>query len=219
MTGISNIRELLTRNIRQSGIVVAFIAIVAFFYFLTNGTLLDPGNMTNIVLQYAHILVLAIGMVIVIIGGHIDLSVGSVAAFAGGVSAVLVIKDGMPWWVGVLAAIGVGILAGAWQGFWVAFVGIPAFITTLAGLLLFRGLTYLVLDSISLSPFPDTYSKISNGFQNGILGGQGFDLFTVVIFAIAVAGYVVSQIRARRSSIFYKQVVAATPLFILKLVA
>lgn len=219
MTGISNIRELLTRNIRQSGIVVAFVAIVAFFYFLTDGTLLDPGNMTNIVLQYAHILVLAIGMVIVIIGGHIDLSVGSVAAFAGGVSAVLVIKNGQPWWVGVLAAIGVGLLAGAWQGFWVAFVGIPAFITTLAGMLLFRGLTFMVLNSISLSPFPAEYSKISNGFQNGLLGGDGFDVFTVVIFAVAVVGYVVSQIRARASAIAYKQVVAVVPLFIAKLVA
>src|SRR5690554_3858381 len=217
MTGISNIRELLTRNIRQSGIVVAFIAIVVFFTILTDGTLLDPGNMTNIVLQYAHILVLAIGMVIVIIGGHIDLSVGSVAAFAGGVSAVLVIKQGMPWWVGVLAAIGVGTLAGAWQGFWVAFVGIPAFITTLAGMLLFRGLTFMVLDSISLSPFPAEYAKIANGFQNGLLGGQGFDLFTIVIFAVAVAGYTVSQVRARTSAIAYKQVVAATPLFIVKL--
>ena len=219
MTGISNIRELLTRNLRQSGIVVAFIAIVAFFTILTDGILLDPGNMTNIVLQYAHILVLAIGMVIVIIGGHIDLSVGSVAAFAGGVSAVLVIKQGMPWWVGVLAAISMGVLAGAWQGFWVAFVGIPAFITTLAGMLLFRGLTFLVLDSISLSPFPAEYSKIANGFQNGILGGQGFDLFTVVIFGVAVAGYVVSQFRARKSAISYKQTVAVMPLFILKLVA
>lgn len=219
MTGISNIRELLTRNLRQSGIVVAFVAIIALFTVLTDGTLLDPGNLTNIVLQYAHILVLAIGMVIVIIGGHIDLSVGSIAALAGGVAAVLLIKEGMPWYVGVLAAIGVGILAGAWQGFWVAFVGIPAFITTLAGMLLFRGLTFRVLENISLSPFPTEYGKIANGFQNGLFGGDGYDVFTIVIFAIAVAGYVVGQFRARRAAIAYKQEVAATPLFILKLVA
>ncbi|MDN4480306.1 multiple monosaccharide ABC transporter permease [Demequina muriae] len=219
MTGISNIRELLTRNLRQSGIVVAFVAIIALFTALTDGKLLDPGNLTNIVLQYAHILVLAIGMVIVIIGGHIDLSVGSIAALAGGVAAVLLIKEGQPWYVGVLAAIGVGILAGAWQGFWVAFVGIPAFITTLAGMLLFRGLTFRVLENVSLSPFPTEYGKISNGFQNGLFGGPGYDVFTLVIFAIAVAGYVVGQFRARRAAIAYKQDVAATPLFILKLVA
>ena len=115
---------------------------------------LSPGNITNIVLQYSYILVLAIGMVIVIIGGHIDLSVGSVVALTGAVSAVLVIQQGYPWWVGILAALVVGVAVGAWQGFWVAYVGIPAFIVTLAGMLLFRGLTLQVLDNISLSPFP-----------------------------------------------------------------
>lgn len=219
MTGIANVRELLTRNLRQSGIFVAFVAIVGLFTFLTNGTLLSPQNLTNIVLQYSHILVLAIGMVIVIIGGHIDLSVGSVAALAGAVSAVLVIRGGAPWWMGVLAAIGVGLAAGAWQGFWVAVVGIPAFITTLAGMLLFRGMTFLVLGNISLSPFPAQYQQIATGFQNGLLGGQGYDLFTIVVFAVAVAGYVISQIRARQAAIAYKQTVAATPLFILRLVA
>ncbi len=219
MTGISNLRELMVRNIRQSGIVMAFIAITVLFAFLTGGTLLHPGNLTNIVLQYSYILVLAIGMVIVIIGGHIDLSVGSVAALAGSVAVVMMIRQGQPWWVGVLAAIGVGLLAGAWQGFWVAFVGIPAFITTLAGMLLFRGLTYQVLSNVSLSPVPRDYAQIATGFQNGLLGGDGYDLLTLVIFAFAVAGYVLSQIRSRRGAIAYKQTVAATPLFIAKLVA
>jgi len=219
MTGIANVRELLTRNLRQSGIFIAFVAIVALFTILTDGTLLSPTNLTNIVLQYSYILVLAIGMVIVIIGGHIDLSVGSVAALAGAVSAVVVIKGGAPWWVGVLAGIGVGLAAGAWQGFWVAFVGIPAFITTLAGMLLFRGLTFRTLDNISLSPFPSEYAQIATGFQNGLLGGPGYDVFTLVVFAVAVAGYVISQIRARRAAIAYKQTVGATPLFIVKLVA
>src|SRR5215203_428055 len=153
-TGTSDLRALLTRNLRTSGIYIAFVAIVALFAFLTDGVSLSPGNITNIVLQYSYILVLAIGMVLVIIAGHIDLSVGSVVALTGAVSAVLVIKNGAPWWVGMLAAIGVGLAVGAWQGFWVAYVGIPAFIVTLAGMLLFRGLTLQVLDNISLSPFP-----------------------------------------------------------------
>src|SRR5690606_23929531 len=96
---------------------------------------------------------------------------------------------------------------------------IPAFITTLAGMLLFRGLTWRVLESISLSPFPPEYAKIANGFQNGLLGGQGYDLFTVVVFGIAVAGYVFSQFRSRQGAIAYNQAVAATPLFIAKLIA
>ncbi len=219
MTGTANIRELVTRNIRTSGIYIAFVLIVAFFAILTNGTLLSATNVTNIVLQYSYILILAIGMVIVIIAGHIDLSVGSVVALTGAVSAVLVIKQGVPWWGGVIAALIVGLLVGAWQGFWVAFVGIPAFITTLAGMLLFRGLTLLVLGNISLSPFPPVYTKIAAGFQNGLLGGQGFDVFTVVIFAIAVAGYAFSAIRGRRNRIAYNQTVEAAPLFVLRLVA
>ncbi|HLS62034.1 MAG TPA: multiple monosaccharide ABC transporter permease [Ruania sp.] len=217
MTGIANVWELATRNMRQSGIAVAFVAIVALFSVL-NSNFLSPGNITNIVLQYSYILILAIGMVLVIIGGHIDLSVGSLVALTGAVAAVVVIKGGQPWWVGVLAAIGVGLLAGAWQGFWVAYVGIPAFIVTLAGMLLFRGLTWVVLDSISLSPFGGTYYQIANGFQNGLLGGMGFDVFTLVIFAIAVVGYAVTQWRSRLAKLRYQQVVEALPLFVVKIV-
>jgi len=220
MTGIANIGQLLTRNLRQSGIYIAFVAIVGLFTALTNGLLLSPNNLTNLVLQYSYILILAIGMVIVIIAGHIDLSVGSLVAFTGAVSAVLVIKEGWPWWGGVLAAIVVGVLVGCWQGFWVAYVGIPAFITTLAGMLLFRGLTFLTLDSISLSPFGTPYTLIASGFQTGFFGkAGGADIFTLIIFAIAVAGLVVSQFRTRAGRVRYQQTVEAFPLFILKLVA
>ncbi|MGC4175895.1 multiple monosaccharide ABC transporter permease [Demequina sp.] len=219
MTGIANVKELFTRNLRQSGIFIAFVAIVLLFTILTDGKLLGPENLNNIVLQYSYILVLAIGMVIVIIGGHIDLSVGSVAALAGAVSAVVVIKDQHPWWLGVIAGLAVGLLVGAWQGFWVAFVGIPAFIVTLAGMLIFRGATWQVLKNTSLSNFPEQYQSLANGHINGWLGGDGYDVFTLVVFALGVAGYVFSQFRARRKAIQYKQVVAALPLFIIKLVA
>ena len=111
-TGTSDLRSLLTRNLRTSGIYIAFVAIVALFAILTDGVSLSPSNITNIVLQYSYILVLAIGMVIVIIAGHIDLSVGSVVALTGAVSAVLVIQQGCPWWVGILAALAVGL---AWS--------------------------------------------------------------------------------------------------------
>ncbi|MBO1753427.1 sugar ABC transporter permease [Actinotalea sp. BY-33] len=217
MTGIADVRELVTRNLRQSGIFIAFIAIVVLFSLL-NPNFLSPGNLTNIVLQYSYILILAIGMVIVIIAGHIDLSVGSLVALTGAVSATVVIANGNPWWMGVLAAMVVGLLAGAWQGFWVAFVGIPAFIVTLAGMLVFRGLTYEVLDNISLSPFGGSYYLIANGFQNGLFGGPGYDVFTLVVFAIAVVGYAISQFRARQAKIAYQQAVEAFPLFILKIV-
>lgn len=219
MTGTAGVKDLLTRNLRTSGIYIAFIAIVALFAILTEGTSLSPGNVTNIVLQYSYILILAIGMVMVIIAGHIDLSVGSVVAFTGAVSAVLVIKNGLPWWVGVIAALVCGVLIGAWQGFWVAFVGIPAFITTLAGMLLFRGLTLLVLSNISLSPFPKEYQNIASGFQNGWLGGDGYDVFTLVVFAITAVAYFFSAWRTRRARVAYEQPVEVMPLFILKLIA
>jgi len=217
-TGTSDIRALLTRNLRQSGIYVAFVAIVALFAILTDGVLLSPINITNIVLQYSYILVLAIGMVIVIIAGHIDLSVGSVVALTGAVSAVMVIQQGMPWWAGVVAALAVGLAVGAWHGFWVAYVGIPAFIVTLAGMLLFRGLTLRVLGNISLSPFPAEYQEVANGFLNGLLGGQDFDAFTLLIGAVAVAGYAVSGFRTRLARITYQQPVESFPLFVARVV-
>ncbi|MEH1125464.1 multiple monosaccharide ABC transporter permease [Micromonospora sp. CPCC 206061] len=218
-TGISDPRTLIMRNLRQSGIYVAFIAIIALFAVLTDGVLLSPGNITNIVLQYSYILVLAIGMVIVIIAGHIDLSVGSVVALTGAVSAVLVIQQDYPWWAGMVAALAVGVAVGAWHGFWVAYVGIPAFIVTLAGMLLFRGLTLQVLDNISLSPFPSEYQKVANGFLNGLLGGQGYDAFTLLIAAVAVGGYAVFGFRTRLARIRYQQPVESFPLFVTKVLA
>lgn len=229
---LAETKDLFTRNLRTSGIYIAFVAIVLLFTILTGGTLLAPENVTNLVLQNAHILIMALGMIMIIVAGHIDLSVGSVLAFASAVSAVLVIKHGAPWWVGLLAAVVVGIVVGAWHGFWVAFVGIPAFIVTLAGMLLFRGLTWVVLENVSLSPFPAEYKTIATGFSRGILGevvvGEGsgllaepqtVDLFTLLIGVVAVAGFVVSQVRSRRARIGYNQKVESMPLFVIKLAA
>lgn len=217
-TAVSGLKQSLASNLRQSGIFVAFVAIFILFALL-NPNFLSPTNLTNIVLQYSYVLVLAIGMLFVIVLAQIDLSVGSVVALTGAVSAVLVIKQGLPWWVGVLAALATGLLVGAWQGFWVAFVGIPGFIVTLAGMLLFRGLTYTVLENVSLSPFPSEYQVIANGFLNGLFGGNGIDVFTLVIFAIGVAGFAVTQWRTRQGRIAYNQHVPALWLFLLKIAA
>ncbi|MFV2145914.1 MULTISPECIES: multiple monosaccharide ABC transporter permease [Isoptericola] len=216
MNAIASVRDALTRNMRQSGILIAFVAIVVLFAAL-HPSFLSPTNLTNLILQYSYILILAIGMVMIIIAGQIDLSVGSVVALTGAVSAVVVVREGMPWWAGVLAALVVGLLVGIWQGFWVAYVGIPGFIVTLAGMLLFRGLTFLVLDNRSLSPFGGTYYEVANGFLNGLLGGYGFDVFTLVIFGIAVVGYGVSQWRSRQGKVAYQQSVESLPLFALKI--
>ncbi|MCI7672163.1 MAG: multiple monosaccharide ABC transporter permease [Schaalia hyovaginalis] len=217
MSTTKSLGEMFKGNIRQSGIFLAFLAIAVLFAVL-NPSFLSPGNLTNIVLQYSYILVLAIGMLFVILLGQIDLSVGSVVAVTGALSAVLVIKNGMPWWVGVIAAIVLGLIIGAWQGFWVAYVGIPGFIVTLAGMLLFRGLTFQVLENVSLSPFPKAYYNIANGFFNGLLGGMGFDVFTLVIFGIGVLGFAYQQFRSRKARIAYSQAVESMALFIGKIV-
>ena len=162
-------------NLRQNGLFVALLGLVAYFAVTTpNSASLTPSNFSNLVVQNGYILVLAIGMVIVIIAGHIDLSVGSVAAFIGAVAGILVVRpleqDGwewlpaLPWWLGIVGAIAVGALVGAWQGFWVAYVGIPAFIVGLAGMLLFRGLALMTLQNTNIGPFPDEFRAIGYGF-------------------------------------------------------
>lgn len=217
MSTTKSLGEMFKGNIRQSGIFFAFLAIAILFAVL-NPSFLSPGNLTNIVLQYSYILVLAIGMLFVIVLAQIDLSVGSVVAVTGALSAVLVIKHGMPWWMGAIAAIVLGLIIGAWQGFWVAYVGIPGFIVTLAGMLLFRGLTFQVLANVSLSPFPKPYYNIANGFFNGLLGGMGFDVFTLVVFGIGVVGFAYQQFRSRQARIAYNQAVESMGLFIGKIV-
>jgi len=154
----------LTSRMRQIGIFLALIVIVVFFQVVTGGKLLTAGNVANIIVQNSYILILAIGMVMIIIAGHIDLSVGSVAAFVGAISGVMVVHWGWPWWIGIIAALLVGALVGAWQGFWVAVVGIPAFIVTLAGMLIFRGLTQMVLSNTQITPFPREYRQLGGGY-------------------------------------------------------
>ncbi|HSO70600.1 MAG TPA: multiple monosaccharide ABC transporter permease [Arachnia sp.] len=216
---MATVKDLFSKNLRQSGIVIAFVAIVLLFTVLTGGTLLNPTNVSNLILQYSYILILAIGMLFVIVVGHIDLSVGSVVALVGAVSATLIIKNGMPWYVGVIAGLIVGLLIGAWHGFWVAYMGIPGFIVTLSGMLLFRGMTFLVLGSVSLSPMTPEYQQIANGFLNGLLGGNGYDLFTLLIGVFAIAGFGWTQWRSRSARIRYEQEVEGIPLFVAKLVA
>src|SRR5690554_7809319 len=113
----------LASRMRQIGIFIALIVIVVLFQILTDGRLLTAGNVSNIIVQNSYILILAIGMVMVIIAGHIDLSVGSVAAFVGAMSGIMIQDWGAPWWVAIIASLVIGALVGAWQGFWIAFVG------------------------------------------------------------------------------------------------
>jgi putative multiple sugar transport system permease protein len=188
----------LAGRLRQIGIFIALIAIVILFQILTGGTLLTPRNVTSIINQNAYVLILAIGMVMIIIAGHIDLSVGSVVAFVGAMSGIFIVNWGWPVWVGVLAAILVGGLIGAWQGFWVAYIGIPAFIVTLAGMLTFRGLTQMVLQNVPITPFPDSYVAIGSGFLPDLTNGTSyFEVLTVILGVAATIALVAQEFRER----------------------
>ena len=198
------LRAMLQGNFRQYGMVAALAVIVILFQVWTSGILLKPLNVTNIVQQNGYILILAIGMVIVIISGHIDLSVGSIAGFVGAMSAVLMIKNDMPWPLAVLLCLLLGAAIGAWQGFWIAYVGIPSFIVTLAGMLVFRGATQYLLEGQSIAPFPRSFSQVSSGFLPDIGGSGGlYHWPTVILGLFVMAAAVWQQVRQRRTQSRY----------------
>src|ERR687898_2260571 len=157
---MSNVTTILRGNIRQYGMIIALAALLVFFQIQTDGVLLKPINVSNLIVQNAQILILAIGMVIVIVARHIDLSVGSVAAFVGAAGAIMMTKYDVPWMLAILLCLALGALIGAWHGFWVAYVGIPAFIVTLASMLLFRGLTLVVLKGATVGGLPEEFTAI-----------------------------------------------------------
>ncbi|MGJ4942222.1 multiple monosaccharide ABC transporter permease [Bradyrhizobium sp. HKCCYLS1011] len=154
----------LKNNLRSYGMMLSLAAIMLFFQFMTDGTLLQPLNLTNLVLQNSYIVIMALGMLLVIVTGHIDLSVGSVAGFVGAVAAVLMVRYHVDFPLAILACLVVGAAIGAAQGYWVAYFGIPSFIVTLAGMLVFKGLALALLQGQSVGPFPATFQKLSSGF-------------------------------------------------------
>jgi putative multiple sugar transport system permease protein len=230
----SKIRERLDGvDLRQNAIFIALIFLVAFFAITTpNHASITPDNWSNLVVQNGYILVLAIGMVMIIIAGHIDLSVGSVACFIGAVAGILAVRPleqsgwgwlpALPWWAAIFGAIFVGGLVGMWQGFWVAYIGIPAFIVTLAGMLLFRGLALMTLQNTNIGPFPDNYRAIGNGFVDkentlGVsLGIENYNAAALVITAVGILALLWQSFATRRGRIKYRQSVEPRTWFFVK---
>ena len=215
---MSTLTNILRGNIRQYGMIIALAAIVVLFQVTTEGVLLKPLNVSNLVVQNAQILILAIGMVIVIVARHIDLSVGSVAAFVGACSAIMMTKWDVPWFLAVVACLVLGALIGAWHGFWVAYVGIPAFIVTLSSMLLFRGLTLVVLEGATVGGLPEAFEDIGNGFLPELGPDTDLHNLTMVLGALVVALYAFLEWRKRAASRRYNVEVLPFPLFALKLV-
>ena len=187
----------LANNSKQYGIVGALVVIVLVFEFLTKGVLLKPNSFVSLIQQNAYVIILAIGMVMVIIATHIDLSVGSIVAFVGGVCAILMERQGVNWMLAILISLVVGLIIGCWQGFWVAYVGIPGFITTLAGMLIFRGLaTVIVGESVPITS-PE-FRGIARNYLPQLLGWWGpFDGLTIVVGIACIALFAWSQLRRR----------------------
>ncbi|MEV5675835.1 multiple monosaccharide ABC transporter permease [Streptomyces sp. NPDC052179] len=206
-------------HMRQYGMLVALVLIVALFQIWTHGTLLLPNNVSNLIQQNGYILILAIGMMIVIIAGHIDLSVGSLVAFVGAMSAVMMVKHDMPWVLALVLALLIGAVAGAWQGFFIAYVGIPSFIVTLAGMLLFRGLTQIVLEGQSLAPFPEGFQNIAKGFIPEMGPYTQYHNPTLLIGLAVLTLLLVQEWRDRRRQLAFALEVLPAGLWALKCVA
>jgi putative multiple sugar transport system permease protein len=206
----------LKSNIREYAMLIALVAIMIFFTIATNGTLMRPVNITNLVLQNSYIIIMAIGMLLIIVSGWIDLSVGSVAGFIGAAAAVLIVKYDVNVFVTMALALLAGGIIGIWQGFWVAYAKIPAFIVTLAGMLIFRGLTLTLLAGQSVGPFPAEFQGLAAGFIPDFFNNEGLHLTSLVIGALLSTFLVYLDFRSRRNQRKYNFPVSSTPLFILK---
>ncbi|MDI3096032.1 multiple monosaccharide ABC transporter permease [Streptomyces rochei] len=209
----------LRRNMRQYGMLIALGLIVALFAVWSDGDLLLPRNVSNLVLQNSYILILAIGMMLVIISGHIDLSVGSLTAFTGAMAAVLMVENDLPWPVAVLLCLAIGAAAGAAQGFFIAYLGIPSFIVTLAGMLLFRGLTEIFLEGQTLGPFPKDLQKVANGFLPEVGPETNYHNLTLLLGFALIAFVIYQEVRDRKRQHEFALEVLPAKLFLLKLVA
>ncbi|MGI3901356.1 MAG: multiple monosaccharide ABC transporter permease [Janthinobacterium lividum] len=208
----SGLRRLLANgNFRDYGLLMALAAIMLFFEFKTNGVLFQPLNLTNLILQNSYVVVMALGMLLIIVAGHIDLSIGSIVGFVGALAAVLMVQ-GLHLGLGFIGLDSVGVdippmnyglatviclivggIVGAAQGYFVAYFGIPSFIVTLAGMLVFRGLTLAVLNGASVGPFPDVFQLLAKGFFPNFAGP-----WTSVIVAAVIAALFVGIALRRR---------------------
>jgi putative multiple sugar transport system permease protein len=163
-------QDAIKSNLREYGLIIALIAIMLFFQFTTSGILFKPVNLTNLVLQNSYIVVMALGMLLVIVAGHIDLSVGAVAGFVGAAAAVLMVDYGFNPFLAAAICIALGAVIGGAQGYFVAYMKIPSFIVTLAGMLVFKGLLLWLLGGRSLGPFPTEFQMLSAGFIPDVIG-------------------------------------------------
>ena len=188
-------------DLKQYGMLMALVAIIVLFTILTDGKLVKPMNISNLIFQNAYVIILAIGMLLCILtGGNIDLACGSVVGLIGACAGTFIIEMGMNVYLAIVLCLLIGIGVGMWQGFWIAYVGIPPFICTLSGMLVFRGITLLILKGMTLAPFPAAYQQLSTGFipdflPEMVLFGEKIKSPLCLLVGIIIAvGFCVSQV-------------------------
>ena len=186
-------------DLKQFSMVLALIAIYIIFYFMTGGVNATPMNMNNLIMQNSYVVILATGMLLCVLTGNVDLGVGSYVALCGAIAAKLVVENGMSIPIAFLITILVGTAFGAFNGFFIAYLDIPPFVVTLAGMLIGRGLTYTLLESKTVGPLPDAYVKVGAGFfvTNKIQMGNGtLDIVCIIVAIIATALIIVSELKS-----------------------
>ena len=194
------IKQVLGNDLRQYTMVVALAALIIIFNIISGGRMLTSSNFQNLISGNAYVLILALGMLMVIVIGQIDLSVGSVAGFAGMVMALVAKNYNVPWWCAVLIAIAIGLLAGAWHGFFLSQLGIPGFITTLGGMMIFRGGVIWISHSISV-PAPEQLKWFGSGYlPEWGPTFTGMNNSTLLLGIIGIVAYIVAQIRKYKRS-------------------
>ncbi|PZU24344.1 multiple monosaccharide ABC transporter permease [Allorhizobium borbori] len=186
---------------RENGMMLALLAIVFFFLVVVRAVqdvdFLSAQNITNLFLQNSYVIIMALGMLLVIVSGHIDLSVGSVAAFTGAIAATLTVNSGWPVWAVMPAVLVAGAMIGAAQGYWIAFWRIPSFIVTLAGMLVFRGLTLWLLAGQNIGPFPREFQALSTGFVPDLFGVGRPNMTAIAVIVVAILAIIWQNLRAR----------------------
>lgn len=221
---MNSLFALLKKNSRQYGMVIALAVAMIFFGILTNGIFFRPVNLTNLVLQNSYVLILAVGMLLCTLTGNVDLSVGSIVCFVGAICGVMIVDMHVNPFLVMFVALLIGGVIGMWQGFWIAFVRVPPFIATLAGMLMFRGLGQVIMQGQTKAPFPKEFQVIASGYIPDPLGGltlgkTSFHLFTLVIGMGIVAFIIVNEVNKRKKQQEYTFDLLPKGMWISKLVA
>lgn len=207
-------------DMKQYGMFFALIAIYLVFAVLTKGANLTPMNINNLIMQNGYVVILAIGMLLCVLTGNIDLGVGSVVAVTGSFAGIIMMDLKMNMWVAIAAALLVGLLTGIFAGFFIAYLGIPPFVTTLATMLMGRGLTYTLLQAQTKGPFEQSYNFIGAGFLPVVkipFGDGTLDLVSIIVAAVASVALVFAEFKSNSTKKKYNFAVNPTWQIVLKL--